>query len=208
VDGSAGASVTEWWTYRLSDFLMFSPRTYWRLVENYNRDLWPLHAAAALAGAAVLAMLHGAPRNAGARGRWLAALLALAWWVPAGAFLGDRYADIYLGAPWLAAAFALQGLLFAAAGVMGFDPPGAPPGREHSGFPRTAGIALAWAGIVAYPSATAAFGLSRIQMFGLMPDATALATLGVVLAWRPRARLAAIPLLATLSGGLTWWAIS
>lgn len=34
--------MSEWWTYRLSDFLMFSPATYWRMVERYNREVWPL----------------------------------------------------------------------------------------------------------------------------------------------------------------------
>ena len=33
--------MSEWWTYTLGDFLMFSPATYWRLVESYNRDVWP-----------------------------------------------------------------------------------------------------------------------------------------------------------------------
>ena len=33
--------MTEWWTYRPSDFLLFSPRTYHRLFELYNEWLWP-----------------------------------------------------------------------------------------------------------------------------------------------------------------------
>ena len=28
--------MSEWWTYRLTDFLLFSPRTYDRLFELYN----------------------------------------------------------------------------------------------------------------------------------------------------------------------------
>ena len=34
--------MTEWESYRLSDFLLFSPRTYWRLFELHNEALWPL----------------------------------------------------------------------------------------------------------------------------------------------------------------------
>ena len=30
--------MSEWWTYRLSNFLLFSPRTYYRLFELYNSD--------------------------------------------------------------------------------------------------------------------------------------------------------------------------
>ena len=28
--------MSEWWTYRPSDFLLFSARTYWRLFELHN----------------------------------------------------------------------------------------------------------------------------------------------------------------------------
>lgn len=66
--------MTEWWTYRLSDFLMFSPRTYWRLVEQYNRELWPAHALLVLLGAAALLC---AWRGRFTRG--VLAFLSLAW---------------------------------------------------------------------------------------------------------------------------------
>ena len=40
--------TSEWWTYSLSDLLLFSPRTYYRLFELYNEAVWPMHVAAAL----------------------------------------------------------------------------------------------------------------------------------------------------------------
>ena len=46
--------MSEWWTYRLSDFLMFSPRTYWRLIENYNQAIWPAQVVALAAGLVLL----------------------------------------------------------------------------------------------------------------------------------------------------------
>ena len=33
--------MSEWWTYRISDFLMFAPATYWRLVELHNTQHGP-----------------------------------------------------------------------------------------------------------------------------------------------------------------------
>jgi hypothetical protein len=33
----------EWWTYRFSDFLLFSADTYYRLFELYNQAIWPAH---------------------------------------------------------------------------------------------------------------------------------------------------------------------
>ena len=71
--------MSEWWTYTLSDFLMFSPRTYWRLVELYNRDVWPAQLVALAAGLAAIALARS---NKPAGGRLLAALLVAAWlWV-------------------------------------------------------------------------------------------------------------------------------
>ena len=49
--------MTEWWTYRPSDFLMFAPRTYWRLFELHNEAWWPAQALLLLAGSAALAWL-------------------------------------------------------------------------------------------------------------------------------------------------------
>ena len=43
--------MSEWWTYSLSDFLLFSPRTYRRLFELYNAQVWPAHLVAVGLGA-------------------------------------------------------------------------------------------------------------------------------------------------------------
>jgi NADP-dependent 3-hydroxy acid dehydrogenase YdfG len=50
--------MTEWWTYRLSDFLMFSARTYRRLFELYNTEVWPLPVVAFIGGALGLASVE------------------------------------------------------------------------------------------------------------------------------------------------------
>ena len=49
--------MSEWWTYSLSDFLLFSPRTYYRLFELYNAAIWPLQILALALGAAILGLL-------------------------------------------------------------------------------------------------------------------------------------------------------
>ena len=72
--------MSEWWTYRLSDFLLFSPRTYFRLFVLYNTDFWPLHLAAlGLGGALCVAAARGRVRTA-----WL--VLAPCWLWVGGAF--------------------------------------------------------------------------------------------------------------------------
>ena len=45
--------MSEWWTYHLSSFLLFSPHTYGRLIERYNAAIWPWQLAGLAAGLAI-----------------------------------------------------------------------------------------------------------------------------------------------------------
>src|SRR5687768_15818374 len=65
----AGALMSEWWTYRPEDFLLFSPRVYWRMFEQYNAALWPLHVLALAAGLVIILLVAWRPRTSA---RWLA----------------------------------------------------------------------------------------------------------------------------------------
>jgi len=197
--------MSEWWTYRLSDFLMFSPRTYWRLVELYNLDWWPLHLAALLAGLGALAL--AATRKAPAL-RVAAALLAAAWLWVGWAFLWQRYAAINWAAQYAALAFALQALLLLALGLRGKPAaPAAAPGMRRLGW------ALAAAGLAAYPFVAWMAGRpwSQAEVFGMAPEPTALATVGLLLISPiagQRARLlslCAIPCVSLLAGAATLW---
>jgi hypothetical protein len=67
--------MSEWWTYRLTSFLLFSPRTYHRLIELYNLAIWPLQLAGVAIGAAIVALLI---TNRGGRSH-RAGLLATCW---------------------------------------------------------------------------------------------------------------------------------
>jgi hypothetical protein len=194
--------MSEWWTYRLSDFLMFSPATYWRLVERYNRDLWPLQIGLLAAGAALLWWV--AARRPAA-GKTAAAVLALAWLWVGWVFHWQRYATINWAASWFAAAFALQAALLALIAFTGNDADAGHAGpRAHA-----AGLAVAAAGVLFYPFLAPAAGRpwSQAEVFALMPEPTALATLGLLLATRLRHRggLAVIPLLSLGLGAATAW---
>jgi drug/metabolite transporter (DMT)-like permease len=50
--------MSEWWTYTVSDCLLFSPRTYWRMSERHNEALWPWHLVALGLGVAILVLLR------------------------------------------------------------------------------------------------------------------------------------------------------
>lgn len=194
--------MSEWWTYSLSDFLMFSPDTYWRLVERYNRGLWPVQLAAGAAGALLLAL---AAWRRPWTSRAVLAGLATAWLWVGWAFHGQRYATINWAAPYVAAAFVVEAALLAGVAIVarGGDP--APAGERL----RALGWVLAVAGVLLFPLLAPALGRSwaRAEVFGLMPEPTALATLGLLLAMglRQRAWLAPIPVLSLLVGAATAW---
>lgn len=182
--------MSEWWTYGLSDLLMFSPAAYARLFERYNAALWPWQLPLLMAG---LALLWHRP----ARWPWL--LLAAAWAWVAWAFHWQRYAQINWAASWFAAAFALQALLLALAARR----PALPSSRPWLGL-----ALLAWA-LFGQPLLALASGRSwrGVELFGLAPDPTALASLGLLLL-RPGAWwLWPIPLLWCAISGATLWSL-
>lgn len=193
--------MAEWSTYGLSDFLMFSPQAYWRLVARYNAGWWPgqLLAQAALVALAWL-LVRGRPR---------AALLVLAaGWAWAGwAFAWQRYAEIFLAAGWLAAACAVQAVALGLVAAL--------PLREAAAqrlrIPGWTLLALA----LLYPLQAVLSGRSwgEAEVAGFMPDPTALATLGVLLAlgqlasWA-RVGLALLPIGVLALGLATRWLVA
>ena len=100
--------MSEWWTYSLSDFLLFSPRTYYRLFELYNSAIWPLQLVSLALGVAILGLLL---REAVWRGRAIAAVLAGCWLWVAWAYFLKRYETINWAAEYVAIGFAVEALL-------------------------------------------------------------------------------------------------
>jgi hypothetical protein len=107
--------MSEWWTYSLSDFLLFSPRTYYRLFELYNLAVWPWHIVAIMLGLAVLALWL---RGGTWQGRAVAVILAACWLFVAWAYLLARYDTINWAASYFAAGFALEALLLVWTGLI------------------------------------------------------------------------------------------
>jgi hypothetical protein len=96
--------MTEWWTYRPTSFLLFSPRTYLRLHELYNADIWPLQLVGLALGAAMTWLLWRAGTS---HGRVIALGLAACCAFTAIAFHLLRYATINWAATYFAGAFAV-----------------------------------------------------------------------------------------------------
>jgi len=186
--------MSEWWTYSLSDFLMFSSRSYYRLIESYNAAIWPAHLLALVAGVIVIGAI-ARPRQHLQRSA--AMVLAAAWGWVAWAYHLERYAEINTAAPYFAAAFAAQALLM---GWLAYRPGNVAPA------PQPAALGLACLAIFAYPLlALARDGGTwrQAEVFGIAPDPTVVATLGVLLAWRAPAIFRLVPMLWCLVSGAT-----
>lgn len=180
--------MSEWATYTLSDFLMFSARTYFRLIELYNLAIWPLHL---LAGAMGIVLVIPAWRG----GRIAPVVLGLCWIWVAWAFHAERYATINSAAPYFAAAFAVQGVLLISAG------------RLQITYDRF-GFGLLVVALSGYPLLALASGRpwQQAEMFGIAPDPTVAATLVVLgLSARVHWALWPVPLLwSAVSGAILW----
>ncbi|MBE7369182.1 DUF6064 family protein [Ramlibacter pallidus] len=197
--------MTEWWTYGLSDYLMFSPEAYWRLVARHNAAGGPARVAGRLA-AFVLVLLVLRGRAAGTRIALI--LLAVGWACVAWSFHWQRYAEIFLAARWLAAAWGVQAALLLAAAA-----------RPSGGTPAPGGVRFAGAACLVaallYPLLAPLTGhpWTEAEVFGWLPDPTALATLGALLSlagmrtW-VRAALLVVPALALAFGAATRWLLA
>lgn len=186
--------MSAWWTYSLSDFLLFSPRTYYRLFELYNESVWPAHIAAVVLG---LAIIFLARRNAGPA---IAALLAGIWLWIAWAFHLERYATINWAATYFAAAFALQAALLVWTGVIRSK-----LDIRLDGAIGRAGLAFFLFALAVQPVIGVVLRDWReAELFALAPDPTAVATLGILMmSERARWHLMLVPLLWCAFSGLT-----
>ena len=190
--------MSEWWTYSLSDFLMFSARTYYRQFELMNRELWPLPLVLLAAGGVLVACLLR--RSGGARRIGYLLLGTACLWV-GWAYHAQRYADINTGAPYFAAAFGLQGVLLLGMAAWGAGQ----ASRDADVWDARLGLGaviLAW---FAFPllAPLAGRGWWQAEVAGLAPDPTALATLGALLFWRAPWLLWVVPVLWCLASSAT-----
>jgi len=194
--------VSEWWTYTLSDFLLFSPRTYYRLFELYNADIWPAQIVTLALGVVAVGLLR---HPHAAQGRIVAAILAGCWLWVAWAFHWRHYATINWAATHFAGAFALEALFLIVIGVVRNDLSfGSTSSASHRvGF----GLVLFALAMQPLVGPLVGRGWMQVETFGAAPDPTAVATLGFLLAARGRAAWMAwlIPILwCALSGAVLW----
>jgi hypothetical protein len=195
--------MSEWWSYRPEDFLLFSPRVYWRMFELHNATLWPLQLLTLAAGVLLILLVAWPSRG---HGRWIAFILAVIWAFVGWSFLWSRYATINWAAAYVAPAFAVEALLLLVAGAL--------PGDLT--FERRG--PAAWAGYLLFAFALAGQPLlgplqgrvwASSEIFGIAPDPTVIGTLGLLLLAPGKLLplLLPIPVLWCLLSGITLWTL-
>ena len=192
--------MPEWWTYFLSDFLLFSPRTYYRLIERHNAAVWPGQIVFLGLGLVTAGLLwRPTPR----RSRVIATILAILWSWVAVSFVWRRYATINWAANYLVWLFAIEALLLLWVGTIR----GGLLFRWRRDAAGIIGTALFGWSVGVYPMLAPLLGRGwpQAEVFGVAPDPTAVATLGLVLLAEgpPRWRLLAAPILWCVVSGAT-----
>jgi hypothetical protein len=195
--------MSAWLSYSLSDFMMFSKETYFRLFELHNRTLWPAQLAVLASAIAAVAL---AARSGSWRGRSISAIFAGFWLLCAWSYHLGQYAHVHLAAPVFAAGFGLQTLLLLWLGVVrGRVAISARPGLAVPAG--RLGLAVAFVG---YPLLAPLSGRPWLQaeLAGLAPDPTVAATFALMLlATRPPRVLLAIPCAWTAVSASTLWTL-
>jgi len=177
--------MSEWWSYRLSDFLLFAPRAYYRMLELYNAAIWPAQIVGAGLGLAIWA-LRG--RAAASGGRTVAAMLAACWLWIAIAFHARRYATINWAAIDFSWGFAIEAVLLIWIGVVR----GALVFARSSDRAGRFGMGIFLFALAVQPAVGLALGRGwrQVEIFGVTADPTAVATLGLLLLARGPGRSA------------------
>lgn len=195
-----------WWSYSFSDLIMFSADTYYRLFGLYNKAYWPLQLFAALLGITIIAMML---RPRAQSTRIIHTILMFCWAWVAYSYQLQHFATVNSVAPYYAIMFFIQSAL-----LLWFvlRPQQEPPARpchsvQHLGF---AYIVFA---VFFHPLLPLLNDRPWIQaeVFGLSPDPTAVATIGVLLAQRQNKHLLflmLIPLLWCSISTTTLWTLS
>lgn len=174
--------MTEWWTYRPSDLLMFSARTHERLFESLNADWWPLHGVMLAAGFTAWGLL--ATRRRAASGAACIVIGCVWAWV-GWAYVWRELAGVHNQGDLIAGAFVLQALLLVGGGLAQALDARRGPVASPSATPAApfGALLMGWA-LLGQPLFAGLVGRPwlQAQVFGLAPDPTALFTLGLLVA--------------------------
>lgn len=199
--------IETWLSYNLSDFLMFSAASYFRRYELANIELWPGQLVWLTIGLSLLWSTRR-PIQSLKQLQLNAGLVAVSWAFVAGWFFHHHYAQINLAASWFALAFLTQAILLITIMASVFRTSQL---NQLTPVQRAPGQLLLIYALFLHPLLGLALGRSwqGIELYGIAPDPTALATLGLLLSGAQTRRwwLLLIPLAWCLVSALTYLAM-
>ncbi|MEM8796984.1 MAG: DUF6064 family protein [Pseudomonadota bacterium] len=182
-----------WFSYSPSDFLLFSADTYWRLFERVNADLWPLPVVST---AVLLLLMLWVWRGVRGSRTTLFLALAVALFIVSEAFLAARYQPINWAISYLRPLFWVEALGLVAASIWLARPSDGLRHRFGFGF-------LVLAAFYPLIGFLAGRPLAQAEVFGLAPDPTMIAALGVLMLFQRSLATFALSLIPLL-----WLAVS
>lgn len=190
--------MSDWTSYELVDFLMFSPTTYYRMVALYHGWLWPLHLLIVVAIIVLIIKRHLSV------GKLTVLLFALAWLFVGVAFFHYQFAPIFWAAYYIAPIFAAQALLLV---VTVFSKRVFIEGPQLIWKAPTY-ILVAVALIVPLLSTiTSGRSLATSDLVFVTPDPTVVATFSLLCAFRSPWWLFPVPILWSAFSGLLLYAM-
>lgn len=189
--------MIEWLSYSLTDLLLFSPFSYFRLFELSNEALWPWQIPLLLVAIGCGWLVKRADQHIA----W--PLLAILWGFVAWWFFLRHYSQIYPAAEGFALFFIIEAVLLS---LITFGNQSWIGDLERAPINRIGWTVFIYA-LLFHPLLTLLMGRpeSGMELFGIAPDPTALGTLGLLLSrrgWMSKA-LAVIPLFWLLLSSLT-----
>jgi hypothetical protein len=195
--------ISEWWTYRPADFLLFSLRVYERQFELANDNWWHFELLMLALGLCTIWLVW---RQAPKANIFLGLFAAASLVASAKIFLLDQYAAINWLADELALLFFVQAFALLVATVTFMDGDWV---RETKWTRIVAGISLYL--LIAYPILTAVIkqDWAAYEAVAVAPDPTACAVLAITWMSRPRLALAlsVIPLAWVALSLSTLWTL-
>ncbi len=171
--------MSEFLSYDLQDFLLFSDATYWRLFERLNAAIWPFQILLIAIFNAVFYASLASDRTP----RLLFGLLALSWFGVASGF-ASFYAEINWAMVYVTPVFWAYAIALGVFAIMA-PIPSRSDARRRGGLQTLMGVAITAAALVLWPLAAIPLrgSLVSAEIVGSAADPTAVATLGVLLAF-------------------------
>lgn len=186
---------------------MFTPEIWFRLVERYQLELWPLQLVTLSLGGWMLWQVYYRPANSS---RAINMVLSVCWAWVGWVFHFNYFATINFAALGFGGLFLLQAVMLLYFGVFKQKPQF--QHRKMFNLGNRFGVFLVVFSLLALPilAAVIAGKMAQADVFGLSPDATALATIGFILMAKRggRKRLLLLPMIWAIVSALQMWTIS